>query len=95
MAVLQFVQDGAGEELELRLLKDEQHLLLQLLWILRLSEKHDPAAGGAVKPCNQLTDGRFAAAVCAHKSDDLMLTDGKADTIEGISGLPTVCIADI
>jgi len=35
MAVLQFVQDGACEELELRLLKDEQHLLLQLLWILR------------------------------------------------------------
>ena len=75
------------EELELRLLKDEQHLLLQLLWILRLSEKHYPAAGGAVKPCNQLADGRFAAAVCAHKADDLMLTDGKADTREGISGL--------
>ena len=95
MAVLQFVQDGACEELELRLLKDEQHLLLQLLWILRLSEKHYPAAGGAVKSCNQLADGRFAAAVCAHKADDLMLTDGKADTREGISGLPAVCIADI
>ena len=95
VSILQFVQDGACEELELRLLKDEQYLLLQLLWILRLSEKHYPAAGGAVKPCNQLADGRFAAAVCAHKADDLMLTDGKTDIGEGISGLPAVCIADI
>ena len=65
MAVLQLVQDGAGEELELRLLQDEQYLLLQLLWVLRLSEKRYPASGGAVKSCNQLADRRFAAAVCA------------------------------
>ena len=93
--VLQFMQNRVRKKLELRLLKDEQHLLLQLLWILRLSEKHYSAAGGAVKPCNQLADGRFAAAVCAHETDDLMLTDGKADTREGISDLPAVCIADI
>ena len=78
MAILQFVQDGACEELELRLLKDEQHLLLQLLWILRLSEKHYPAAGGAVKPCNQLADGRFAAAVCANEKNPVSLFNGKA-----------------
>ena len=95
MAVLQFVQDGVGEELELRLLKDEQHLFLQLLPALRLPKQKNLPAGGLVKPRDQLADGRFAAAVCAHKADDLMLTDGKADTREGISGLPTVCIVDI
>ena len=95
MAVLQFVQDGVGEELELCLLKDEQHLLLQLLWILWLSEKRDPASGWLVKPRDQLAKGGFAAAVCAHETDNLMLTDGKADTREGIHGLPAVCIADI
>ena len=95
MSILQLVEDGIGEELKLCLLQDEQHLLLQLLRIMWLSEKHYPAAGGAVKPCNQLTDRRFAAAVCTHETDDLMLTDGKADTREGISDLPAVCIADI
>ena len=80
VSILQLVEDGIGEELKLCLLQDEQHLLLQLLRIMWLSEKHYPAAGGAVKPCNQLTDRRFAAAVCTHETDDLMLKDGKTDT---------------
>ena len=72
-----------------------QHLLLQTLRLSRFAVQEYLPAGGIVKPRNQLADGRFATAVCAHKADDLMLTDGKADTREGISGLPAVCIADI
>ena len=53
MAVLQFVQDGACEELELRLLKDEQHLLLQLLWI-DVYKRQRARASEAVRARNSL-----------------------------------------
>ena len=36
LAVLQFVQNRVRKKLELRLLQDEQHLPLQLLWICLL-----------------------------------------------------------
>ena len=80
MPILQLVQNGVCEELKFCLLHDKQHLLLQLFWILQLSEKCDSAARGAIESCNQLAERGFATAVCPHKPYDLMHLDGKTDT---------------
>lgn len=48
MSVLEFMQHRVCEKLKFRLLHNEQHLLLELLGLLRLPEKRDFTAGGAV-----------------------------------------------
>ena len=80
MPILQLVQNGVCEELKFCLLHDKQHLLLQLFWILQLSEKCDSTARGAIESRNQLAERGFATAICPHKPYNFMHSDGKTDT---------------
>ena len=71
------------EELELRLLKDEQHLLLQLLWILRLSRKALSCRRRGGKALQSACRWSFCRSrLRPTRADDLMLTGRKKLTTQ-------------